>query len=95
MRLKGRIWIAIWLAFALVVLVWVVSRDTSGFMIAGDLNDLRNERSVLQAEKAELMRRIREGESRARLIPRAESMGLRLPADSEIIILQGTLRERR
>ena len=95
MRLKGRIWIAIWLAFALVVLAWVVSRDTSGFMKATELRNLRNERSVLQADKAELMRRIREAESRALLIPRAESMGLRLPADSEIVILQGTTDERR
>jgi hypothetical protein len=95
MRLKGRIWIAIWLLFALVVLAWVVSRDTSGFRTASDLRELRNERSVLQAEKAELMRRIREGESRARLIPRAEAAGLRLPVDSEIVILQGTDSERR
>ncbi len=95
MRLKGRIWIAIWLAFVLVVLAWVVSRDTSGYRTASELRELRNERSVLQAEKAELMRRIRQGESRAWLIPRAESMGLRLPTDSEIVILQGTLHERR
>ena len=95
MRLKGRIWIAIWLAFTLVVLEWVVSRDTSGFMTATELRNLRNERSVLQADKADLMRRIREAESRAVLIPRAESVGLRLPADSEIVILQATMRERR
>ena len=95
MRLKGRIWIAIWLAFTLIVLAWVVTRDTSGFRTAGELRNLRNERSVLQADKAELMRRIREAESRAVLIPRAERMGLRLPADSEIVILQATMRERR
>ncbi|MFC1640213.1 hypothetical protein ACFL3B_05570 [Gemmatimonadota bacterium] len=95
MRLKGRIWIAMWLAFALVVLLWVVSRDTSGFMTASELGSLRNERSVLQAEKADLMRRIREAESRAVLIPRAESMGLRLPTDSEIVILQSPMPERR
>lgn len=95
MRLKGRIWIAIWLAFTLVVLAWVVTRDTSGFRIATELRNLRNDRSVLQADKADLMRRIREAESRAVLIPRAESMGLRLPADSEIVILQATMRERR
>jgi hypothetical protein len=64
-------------------------------MTATELRTLRNELSVLQAEKAALMRRIREAESRAVLIPRAESMGLRLPADSEIVILQGTMRERR
>ena len=95
MRLKGRIWIAIWLVFTLFVLAWVVTRDTSGFMTASQLRSLRNERSVLQAEKADLMRRIREAESRAVLITRAESMGLRLPADSEIVILQATMRERR
>ncbi len=95
MRLKGRIWIAIWLAFTLVVLAWVVYRDTFGFETAGELGNLRNERSVLQSDKAELMRRIREAESRAVLIPRAGRMGLRLPADSEIVILQATTRERR
>jgi len=95
MRLKGRIWIAIWLVFALAVLAWVVHRDTSGFETASELRNLRNERSVLQAEKAELMRRIREAESRAVLIPRAESRGFRLPADSEIVILQAPTRGRR
>jgi len=64
-------------------------------MTASELRNLRNERSVLQSDKAELMRRIREAESRAVLIPRAERMGLRLPADSEIVILQATSRERR
>ena len=95
MRLKGRIWIAMWLAFALVVLTWVVSRGTSGFMTAADLRNLRTERSVLQADKASLMRRIREAESRAVLIPRAASMGLRLPVDSEVVILQAMMREER
>jgi hypothetical protein len=95
MRLKGRIWIAIWLVFTLAVLAWVVNRDTFGFMTASELRNLRNERSVLQSDKAELMRRIRDAESRAVLIPRAERMGLRLPADSEIVILQATIRERR
>jgi len=95
MRLKGRLWIAIWLAFALAIFAWVISRDTSGFQTAGELRDLRNEQSVLQSERAELLRRIREGESRAVLIPRAESLGLRIPADSEIVILQATARERR
>ena len=78
MRLKGRIWIAIWLVFTLFVLAWVVTRDTSGIMTASKLRSLR-----------------REAESRAVLITRAESMGLRLPADSEIVILQATMRERR
>ncbi len=95
MRLKGRFWLAIWLVFVLVIFAWVVSRDTSGFMAATELRNLRNERSVVQSEKAALMRRIREAESRAVLIPRAESAGLRLPADSEIVILRAIPDERR
>ena len=95
MRLKGRIWLALWLVFALALFALVVWRDTSGFVTASRLRDLRNEHSVLQARKAALMRRIREAESRAVLIPRAESLGLRLPADSEIVILQTPTREER
>ncbi len=94
MRLKGRIWIALWLAFALVVLAWVIARDTAGFEAAGELRELRGQRSVMQSDKAELLRRIRCAESRAVLIPRAESLGLRLPADSEIVILQAAPRAR-
>jgi hypothetical protein len=48
---------------------------------------LRNQRSLLEARRAELLRRIREAESRAVLVPQAEALGLRLPADSEIVIL--------
>ena len=95
MRVKGRVWLACWMAFALLLFAVVVWRDTSGFANASRLRDLRNERSVQQARQAALMRRIREAESRAVLIPRAESLGLRLPADSEIIILQVPPDERR
>lgn len=95
MRVKGRIWIGLWLLFALSMFAWVVWRDTSGFVDAGRLDNLRNQRSALQSRRAELIRRIREAGSRAVLGPQAESLGLRLPADSEIIILQAPLRERR
>ncbi len=95
MRLKGRTWLALWLVFALAMLAWVITRGTSGFEAAARLNELRNQGSVQQSRRAELMRRIREAESRAVLIPRAESLGLRLPADSEIVILQVPMLEGR
>ncbi len=81
-------WIALWLVLALGVLAWVVARQTSAVMLAERLDDLRNQRSALEANRAQLLRHIRAAESRAILIPRAESLGLRLPADSEIVILQ-------
>ena len=85
---RGRLWIALWLGFVLGVLAWVVARQTSAVVTAAELERLRNERSVLEGRRAELLRRLREAESRAVLVPRAESLGLRLPDDSSIVILQ-------
>lgn len=87
MAAKGRHWLALWLVFLLAVLGWVVARQSASFALARSLTQLRTEESAREAEKAALERRIREAGSRARLIPRAESLGLHLPVDSQIIIL--------
>jgi hypothetical protein len=84
---RGRVWVTLWLVFVLAILAWVVARQTSAVVSAGELDELRNQRSLLEARRAELLRRIREAESRAVLVPRAEALGLRLPTDSEIVIL--------
>lgn len=76
-----------WLVFVLAVLGWVAARQTSAVVTAQALNDVRRERSVLDARRAQLIRRIRAGESRRELVPRAGALGLRLPVDSEIVIL--------
>jgi len=44
-------------------------------------------RANLEGHRADLERRIRAAESRAVLVPRAQRLGLRLPSDSEIILL--------
>jgi hypothetical protein len=88
MRIKGRIWLVGWLVFALVVLAWVVTRDAAGYRTAGRLDSLRTRKAVLQAQRAELIRRVGRDESRAVLVPRARALGLRAAADSQIIILQ-------
>ncbi|NIN11394.1 MAG: hypothetical protein GTN62_07800 [Gemmatimonadales bacterium] len=85
----------LWLLFVLAVLAWVVARQTSAVVTAGEVEQLRNRRSYLEAERAELLRRIRKAASRAVLVPRAESLGLRLPVDSEIVILQAPAKEGR
>ena len=85
---RGRHWLAAWLLFALVTLAWVVARQTAAVVLVTRLRDTRTQRSVLEGRRAELRRRIRAAGSRAVLIPRARALGLRLPADSEIIILQ-------
>lgn len=88
MRRKGRWWLAQWLAFVLGVLTWVIARQTAAVVLATELAELRTERSARAADRAALLRRIREASSRQVLVPRARRLGLRLPADTQIIILQ-------
>lgn len=89
---RGRVWIAGWLLFVLAILAWVVARQTSGVVTASALAALRDERTTLEARAADLTARIREGRSRRVLIPRAEALGLRMPSDSDIVILQHPAR---
>lgn len=95
MRPRGRVWVAGWLLFFLAILAWVVARQTSAVVAATELGELREERATLEATQAELMTRIRSARSRRVLIPRAQGLGLRLPADSEIVILQVPGTEKR
>ena len=95
MAAKGRHWLLLWLVFALIVLVWVSARQTSGVVLAGTLREVRAQRLAVEAERTALARRLQEAESRAVLIPRAESLGLREAVDSEIINLQPPRSERR
>ncbi|HEX9690794.1 MAG TPA: hypothetical protein VGA22_01720 [Gemmatimonadales bacterium] len=85
---RGRFWIGVWLVFGLSVLLLVVARQTSGFVAVRHLDELRGERAALEAERAAFQQQVREAESRRVLVPRAESLGLRAPADSEIRILR-------
>ena len=87
MALKGRHWIAVWLALLLGALWAVIARQTSALNSARALADLRDERASLEGRRAELERRVRTAQSRAVLVPRARKMGLRLPADTEIILI--------
>ncbi len=95
MPAKGRHWLALWLVFFLGTLAWVVGRQTAAVVLAARLAETRYQRSILEGRKVELLRRIRTASGRSVLIPRARALGLRLPADSEIIILQVPSPERR
>ena len=89
MTLRGRHWVAIWLAGFLVMAAVVVWRQTDALASARQLKALETTRAALQATRAATTAAIRHARSRAVLVPLAESrLGLRLPLDSEIIILQ-------
>lgn len=88
MALKGRHWVAVWLLAFLAVAWIVIARQTSAIRGARDLAALREEHANLAGHGASLERRIRAATSRAVLLRRARrQLGLRLPADTEIILL--------
>jgi hypothetical protein len=95
MAARGRHWLVLWLVFALGMLGWVSARQTAAHVLATSLREARAERSVAEAERAALLRRRNTARSRAVLVPRAEALGLRFPADSELVTLEDPTRERR
>lgn len=87
MRTKGRHWVLLWLLIFLGCALVVVARQTAALRTARRLHDLRDERSSLEARRADLERRIRLGSSRQVLVPIAErALGLHEPADSEFVL---------
>ncbi|HTI06368.1 MAG TPA: hypothetical protein VL549_13745 [Gemmatimonadales bacterium] len=95
MKLRGRHWIAVWLVSLLAALWAVIARQTAALNAARALADLREERGSLEGRRADLQRRVRAGESRAVLLPRAKKHGLRLPADTEIILIPAPAEPRQ
>jgi hypothetical protein len=86
-RLKGRHWVLLWLLTFLGGALVVVARQTVAFRTARQLHDLREERSNLEARRADLERRIRVASSRQVLVPIAErALGLHEPVDSEFVL---------
>lgn len=89
MKVRGRIWLGLWLVVFLAVAVAVIARQRAALVAAAELNELREQREALESERAEYERRIREGSSRSVLVPRVqERLRLRLPSDSEYVTLQ-------
>jgi hypothetical protein len=88
-RLRGRHWAALWLAGFLATAAAVVWRQSEALATARQLKALETARAALEATKADAIGAIRHARSRAVLVPLARAqLGLRLPQDTEIIILQ-------
>ena len=78
----------LWLVVFVCVLLAIATRQSAGFRAARRLGELREERTALEARRAELERQIRLGSSRQVLVPLAErTLGLHQPSDSEFSLL--------
>ncbi|HVH10179.1 MAG TPA: hypothetical protein VM736_10310 [Gemmatimonadales bacterium] len=86
--IRGRHWVAAWLAVFLAA-TWVVyARQTAAIRTARELAELRARRATLEAHRADLEHRVRAAQSRSVLVPHAERhLRLHLPSDSEIVLL--------
>lgn len=89
MKPKGRHWLALWLGLFLAIAGIVIARDTVSYRTARRLAEFRQQRLTLEAERAELIRRIRLASSREVLVPKAERrLGLHRPSDTEYVLFR-------
>lgn len=90
---RGRSWVALLLLGFVLVSTVVIWRRSYGIEQARTLRELERDRRQLLAERARLERDIHDLSTRARLLPVVERrLGMRLPADSEIVYLERTPR---
>lgn len=88
-RVRGRYWLALWLGLFLAVAATVIWRQSAALAAARELRALERQRGALEIRKATLVGDVQRARSRSILVPLAiERLGLRLPQDSEITILQ-------
>jgi hypothetical protein len=86
--MKGRYWIAFWLLCFIIATGIVAVRTQQGFALASELGRLRDRRASLEAQKADLERRIRQATSRAVLgAVVAERLGLLPPVDTAVVVV--------
>ena len=86
----GRMRIVVLMLAFLVITGGVILRRTFGIAAAGELRDLESKRAATIDEKLRLEGEIRAASSRARLLPLAERLNLRVPADSQVISISRT-----
>ena len=87
-RRPGRLRALGWLLLLLVSLLMVTWRQTRGLALEGGLRELESERAVTETERVELVRRIEELRSRARIVRVArDRLDMHLPSGDEIVYL--------
>ena len=88
----GRHLVLLWLLVFLAVAAVVNGRQARAYALATQLREVTIRRDVLEAEAAELQRRIQQASSRPVLGRRVEAMGFRVPEDTEFELLSLPVR---
>ncbi|HET7188451.1 MAG TPA: hypothetical protein VFI52_09860 [Gemmatimonadaceae bacterium] len=94
-RSGGRLRFVLLLFGFLIIAVGVILRRSYGIAAAREIQELDARRAALVAERLRLEGEVRAAASRATLQPIAEQrLHMRVPADSQVIILPRTTNER-
>jgi hypothetical protein len=79
--------VLVWIGVFLLTAAAIIGRQTAAFAAARRLRELREQRTGLEAQRADLERRIRESSGRRVLEARAErELDLHYPADHEFTL---------
>jgi hypothetical protein len=87
MQPKGRHLVLLWLFVFLAVAAVVNGRQARAYALAKQLSDVSTRRDALEAEAAELQRRIQQASSRPVLGRRVEAQGFHVAGDAELELL--------
>ena len=86
-RRRGRSVVALTLFGFVLVATSVIWRRTFGYSQTRMVQQLERQRQALIAQRAQLQREIREAASRDKLAASAERLRLRMPSDSQVIVI--------
>jgi cell division protein FtsL len=86
-RRRGRSVVALTLFGFVLVATCVIWRRTFGYSQTRMVQQLERQRQALSAQRAQLHREIRDAASRDKLTASAERLRLRMPSDSQVIVI--------
>lgn len=90
---RGR-WIVAGVLIAFVtVSAAVVARRSFGHREGIELTALQRRKADLESERVRIDQEIRDASSRARLLPVAERLGMRMPSEVQIVVLERPKRD--
>jgi hypothetical protein len=85
---RGRWWVAGGLIAFVIVSAAVIARRSYGHREGVELTALQRRKASLESERVGLDQQIRDGSSMSVIVPKAQRFGMRLPSDSQIVVLR-------
>jgi len=85
---RGRWYVAGGLIVFVIVAAAVIARRSYGHQEGLELTALQRRKAALESERVRLDQQIRDGSSMSVIVPKAQRLGMRMPSESQIIVLR-------